>query len=111
MFRIFFYLRKKRETRNRYYYYSTAIFSIYKPFVSKITREHRHRNHHLRFYIPRISNIRIFRFPLTEHGRKKENRVYYHVVRLNIECLKRKELEHLENVSSPGASETQSIQL
>lgn len=109
MFRIFFYLRKKRETRNRYYYYSTAIFSIYKPFVSKITREHRHRNHHLRFYIPHVSNISL---SINRTRKEKGNRVYYHVVqRLNSECLKRKELEHLENVSSPGASETQSIQL
>lgn len=112
--RAFSYLRKKRET-------CVVIITFYINFRSldlqifrfQSRERDRHRNYHLRFYIPRaVSNSRTF-FVFTGHGRKEEPCLLSTVTQrtLKKKKKKRKQLEHLENVSSPGASETRSIQL
>lgn len=72
--RAFSYLRKKREMCDPYYSYVLHQFSIPWPTDLSFPKswESRHRNYHLRFYIPRaVSNSRIF-FVFTGHGRKEE---------------------------------------
>lgn len=111
---LFLFTEEKRDVWSLLFLCSSPIFDplTYRPFVSKIVREI-------------VIEIIIFDFtfhalfPIVEpflylhgHGRKEEPCLLSTVTQRTLKKKKkRKQLEHLENVSSPGASETRSIQL
>lgn len=111
---LFLFTEEKRDVWSLLFLCSSPIFDplTYRPFVSKVVREI-------------VIEIIIFDFtfhalfPIVEpflylhgHGRKEEPCLLSTVTQRTLKKKKkRKQLEHLENVSSPGASETRSIQL